>query len=209
MLVRKRKDMGDDIECIYLNIFHTVGYGGTLEMEFKPYLLLKDGTIYRNVLGPPKDMDIERSRQVEPKMWGRWQKSGTSIIVQWNDGERETWENHWYIARPAKKTDRLKGLFRSVSGSVNTALGGSSSTAVFKDLTFFDDGTFTREGGVNAREGSVYGESKSNSRGTYVIDGYTIELRYNNGHVERLAFYFYPDSNDAIGMGNKAFTRRK
>jgi hypothetical protein len=32
------------------------------------------------------------------------------------------------------------------------------------------------------------------------------ELRYNNGHVERLAFYFYPDSNDAIGMGNKAFT---
>jgi hypothetical protein len=48
----------------------TVGYGGALEMQLKPYLLLKDGTIYRNVLGPPKDMDIERSRQVEPKMWG-------------------------------------------------------------------------------------------------------------------------------------------
>jgi hypothetical protein len=142
-------------------------------------------------------------------MWGRWQKSGTSIIVQWNDGKRETWEKHWYIARPARKTDRLKGLFRSVSGSVNTALDGSSSTAVFKDLTFFDDGTFTREAGVSAREGADYGGSKSKTRGTYVIDGYTIELRYDNGYVERLAFYFYPDSNDAIGMGNKAFARRK
>jgi hypothetical protein len=208
---RSDKDLkGPQIDGIYIHLSYTLGYGGGVVMKYDPYLLLKDGTIYRNLLKPPKELDIEKSRQAEPKMWGRWQKSGNSIIVEWHDGKRETWDKHWHIARPARKAERLKGRFSSMTGGGNTAMGGTFSIAVFNDYAFSDDGRFTRGGAVGATDTSLAAGGKTGeSRGTYVIDDYTIELRLDNGKVERLVFYFYPDSDDVIGIGNKVFVLKK
>jgi hypothetical protein len=211
------KDLsGSQIEGIYLFLNPTLGYGGMVVMQYDPYLLLKDGTIYRNLQRPPNELDISKSRQMEPKMWGRWQRSGKIITVQWDDGTRKTWDkdktfvNDWHIARPAGKSDRLNGRYHSMSGGGNTALGGSFSLAVIKDIVFFDNGSFTRDGVVSANErNSVSVQSKRKGSGTYVIDGYTIELRHDDGKAERFAFYFYPDSNNAIGIGNRTYTLRK
>jgi hypothetical protein len=199
------KDLsGAQIEGIYLHLsYNLTGIGGTLKLEYTPYLLLKDGTIYRNLIEPPTDLDVAKSRQTEPKMWGRWQKSGKSIIVQWNDGKNETWDKHWYIARPAKKTDRLKGVYGSLTG------GGSTSGVAADDIVFSDDGSFGRESAVSDLNSPLYTHNKSNSSGTYALDGYTLELRYANGKTERRAFYFYPDSNDHIGIGKKVYSLRK
>jgi hypothetical protein len=201
------------IEGIYMFLNPALGYGGMVVMQYDPYLVLKDGTIYRNLQGPPNELEISKSRQMEPKMWGRWQRDGKIITVQWNDGTRKTWNKDvsgWHITRPAKKGDRLKGRYRSASGGGNTALGGTFSIAVIKDIVFSDDGSFTRDGVVSANErDAVSVHAKSKASGTYAIDGHTIELRYGDGKIERFAFYFYPDSNDAIGIGNRAYVLRK
>jgi hypothetical protein len=200
---------GPPIDGIYLYLRYGLGYGGAVQITYEPYLLLKDGTIYRNLQAPPQDLDIGKSRQAEPKMWGRWQKSGNSIMVQWEDGKRETWEKDWHVARPARKTDRLQGRFRSMSGGGNTALGGSTSIAVTNDIVFSADGSFRRGDVVSAKTDSVTVGSKRKGGGTYLIDGYSIELRYDDGQVERLTFYFYPDGNTVIGIGNRVFVLRQ
>jgi hypothetical protein len=199
------KDLsGSKIEGVYLRLtYNLTGVGGALSMSYTPYLLLKDGTIYKRLTAPPADLDVSESRQAEPKMWGRWEKSGTSIIVQWNDGKRETWKDQWYIARPAKKTDRLKGVYRFLTG------GGSTSGVAADDIEFSADGSFIRKGAVSDLNNPLYTYKKSDSSGIYALDGHTLELRYANGKTERRTFYFYPDSNDHIGIGERVYSLRK
>lgn len=192
------------IEGIYLHIsYNLTGIGGSVQLSYPPYLLLKDGTIHRRLKTSPADLDVAKSREAEPEQWGRWEKRGTSIIVQWNDGRRETWDKYWYIARPAKKTDRLKGVYGYITG------GGSTTVAAAVNIQFSDDGSFVRKGVVSDLNNALYTYNKSDSSGTYILDGYTIELRYANGKTERHLFYFYPDSNNAIGIGQQAYTLDK
>lgn len=41
--------------------------------------------------------------------------------------------------------------------------------------------------------------------GKYVLNGYSLELRYNNGQVQQKSFYFYPDSKETFGIGTSAY----
>jgi hypothetical protein len=47
--------------------------------------------------------------------------------------------------------------------------------------------------------------AKSNAAGIYRLDGYSIEMKYNNGEVVRKLFYFYPDSRTTFGIGGSAY----
>jgi hypothetical protein len=192
------------IEGIYLHLsYNLTGIGGSVQMSYPSYLLLKDGTIFRGLKIPPTDLNLGKSREAESANWGRWEKRGMSIFVQWNDGKRETWDKYWYIARRAKKTDRLKGAYGYITG------GGSTTAVAAVNIEFSDDGSFVRKGVVSDLNNPLYTYKKSDSTGTYVLDGYTIELRYANGKTERYLFYFYPDSNNVIGIGTQAFTLSK
>jgi hypothetical protein len=193
-----------EIDGIYMHLtYGLMGIGGTVSMSYTPYLLLKDGTIYKNLTTAPADLDVVKSRQAESRMWGRWQKNGNSIIVQWNDGKREIWKDQWYVTRPAGKNDRLRGLYRFLTG------GGSTSGVAANDIEFSADGSFIRKGVVSDRNSPIYTTRRSESSGTYLLDGHTIELRYANGKIERRAFFFYPDSNDHIGIGAQVYSLRK
>jgi hypothetical protein len=199
------------MECIYLHRSTGLGVGGMVIMIFTPYLVLKDGTIYRNLRESPEDLDIEKSRREEPNMWGRWQKRGKNLILEWNDGSRETDDYYQDIVIPARKTDRLDGFFLSISGGGNTALGGAFSVAMSNQFTFFEDGRFTHKKVVGGGDRSVAVSSNRNSSGTYAIDGYTLELRYADGRTLRRVFYFYPSlqkRHDVIGIGGNAYVLR-
>jgi hypothetical protein len=181
-------------------------------INFTSYLVLKDGTIYKDLRESPDDFDIEKSRQEEPNKWGRWQKSGKNLILQWKDGKSETekgYDND--IVIPAQKSDRLNGFFRSISGGGNTAMGGSFIVAVSKQFTFFEDGRFTEEKAVGGSDTAIVFSSNSNRSGTYTLDGYTIELRYANGRTLRQVFYFYPGaskSQKVVGIGGSDYILR-
>jgi hypothetical protein len=181
---------------------------GGVAIKLTPYVALKDGTIYKGLNEPPDDLEIEKSRRQAPERWGRWQKSGKTLIVQWDDGKRQTSDYYEkYSVTPAQKTDRLNGYYLSLAGG--SAIAGISTFAS-NEFTFLDDGRFTHGKVFSGSSPSTAISSSSNSSGTYALDGYTIELQYADGKKVRQGFYFYPSKDqDTIGIGNSHFVRKK
>jgi hypothetical protein len=191
---------------------YTLGVGGMMIVEFRPYLLFKDGDILRNPREAPADLDIGRSRAERPKSWGRYQIVGGKIQAQWGDGKSQSIDK-WWVARPAKNGARLSGLYRSISGGGNTALGGSAMVVSSNQIQFNADGSFSDErfgGGSSSSSGvSVTAGAKQRGGGSYRLDGYTIELKTTDGRAQRLLFFFFPDSEDAVGVGSQVLSKKK
>jgi hypothetical protein len=205
-------------------------------MEESVYYLLRDGSAYRRGELPPADLDVARSRELEPQQWARWRKSlGGSYEIQRQDdfGKPDgPWQKlNATVAKPWASGTRPAGVY-SVSrfhGSIalggvysksfitldadgrftssRYAQGGSGSMAAAAGFTgsatSHSDGTGTRStaGGGNA---GVFAGSRSSRddgaehRGTYVLEGYTAELRYDSGRVERGLCFPAADGRSAI-----------
>jgi hypothetical protein len=191
---------------------YTLGLGGMMIVEFRPYLLFKDGAIMRSPRESPADLDTGRSRADQPKSWGRYRIVGGKIQAQWGDGKSQS-ISKWWAARPAKSGARLSGLYRSTSGGGNTALGGGAMVVSGSRIQFNADGSFSDEafgGGSNSSTGvSTAAGAKRRGGGSYRLDGYTIELKTTDGRAQRLLFFFFPDSEDAVGVGSQVLSKKK
>jgi hypothetical protein len=51
--------------------------------------------------------------------------------------------------------------------------------------------------------------SKRDEAGTYTLNEYGIELRFNNGTVIRRAFYFYLQGKTHFGIGNFVYAPKR
>jgi hypothetical protein len=203
-----------DIRGIVIHQETGIGVGGMVIIVWRPYLLLKDGTCYKHCEVSPYDLDIAGSRQVEPKQWGVWTIEGKKMTVTMNDDHKpDIWDSHWQWARPAVKNEKIKGAYYTIGGGGNTALGGGSMVVSSSNITFNDKGQFTRlstgGGSYSGATGSVTAYSNKEAAGTYILDGYSLELRYNNGNVVRQSFYFYPDSKEVFGLGDRDYVPAK
>ncbi|WP_205509965.1 hypothetical protein [Longitalea arenae] len=98
---------------------------------------------------------------------------------------------------------------KPIGGGGNTAMGGNTMIVYSSNITFNENGQFLMKktgGGSNTDfnvNTSAY--SNSNAAGTYKLNGYSIEMGYNNGQVVRKLFYFYPDSRTTFGIGDHAY----
>ncbi|MGF1539456.1 MAG: hypothetical protein ACFCU5_03230 [Pleurocapsa sp.] len=200
-----------EIQGIYLHLEY--GYSNGVTIEYNPYLLLKDGSIYKNLPASLTDLDVTRSKQTEAENWGTWQINGKTLSIQWNNGEQDSWNDNWFQAFPAEQGDSLNGNYKSLTLGGNTSLGGDIMTAAFNNISFSPDGRFSQEKGAGAFSDSVATNSQDSTSGTYQLDNYTIEFRYQDGRVVRKMFYFYPHENGktdkTIGIGNSSFIKRK
>jgi len=188
---------------------YTVGIGGGMKIKFRSYLLFKDGTILRNPHEAPADLDVSRSRAQRSQDWGRYQTEGDKIQVWWSDGKSES-ISQWWVGRPAKSGSRLSGLYQltSVSGG-----GGGTTMVVSSDAFQFNaDGSFSNKslvGGSSRSPLSPFGKSQEQERGSYRLDGYTIELKTTDGRIQRVLFFYLSDSEDAVGIGSQMFVKEK
>jgi hypothetical protein len=198
----------------------TNGSGGMVD---KVYYLLKDGTAYLRGELPPADLDVARSRQLEPQQWARWRKTfGGSYEIQRQDDFGKPagpWQKlNGTPARPWPSGSRPDGVYAVSSFNGSIALGGvyaRSSVTLHRDgrftssrfaqggsgsmagaggftgsMTRSSDSTGSRSsaGGGNAAVTATSRAARDDGaehRGTYVLDGYTVELRYDSGRVER------------------------
>ncbi len=195
-------------EGIYLHLEYRYGMG--VEIYYRPYLLFKDGTLYKNMDTSPESLNVEQSKKEEPKNWGSWKKQGNAIVVQWPD-ETETWkEKTWFTTLAASEGEQIAGTYRSLSGISNVQLGGTSTVISTATLSFSGD-KFTYEtfGGSTDSQTTAYG-SKTKA-GTYKLNGYTIELQFNNGTTEKKFFYFYPGEGPktVFGVGSNYYILKR
>ena len=180
------------------------------------YLLLRDGTIYNQLPVAPDQLDAAKSRQGEPEKWGKWRAKGAGYEVSWNGKPYQTLPGD--KALPAPAGTKLTGRYGAVR-SYSYGFGGSYSFwgATFdKSGRFRKDGrggsstnTAGIEGlptvttGYDESGSSVVGQAdgagissikKKNlngaNEGDYSVNGYVITLRFDNGQVERMPFFF-------------------
>lgn len=200
-----------DIYSIIMHQEWQMGIGGIYPV-YNPYLLFKDGSIYSEPLVGLADMQVAASRLSEPKKWGRWKVSGTTFIIFWPlekpKDQNDQWKKDSYEnASPAKKGETIQGSFRSLTGGGNTALGGDVMVVLENTISFNQQGKFIMASATGISGDDIWDQhnSKSNEAGSYILDGHTIELKFNNGKTERRFFYFYPDSRKTFGIGKRAY----
>ena len=180
------------------------------------YLLFKDGTVYNGLPVAPDQLDAAKSRVGEPKNWGKWRAKGDGYEVSWNGGAYEKLRGEKTV--PATAGAKLDGRFGAVR-SYSYGFGGSYSYwgATFTpDGRFKKDnrgGSSTNtagiegvptvtsgydEGGsavVGQADGAGFSSIKKRNpngdrEGDYSVSGYTMTLRFDNGSVARLPFFF-------------------
>ncbi|OQP46653.1 hypothetical protein [Niastella populi] len=204
-----------EIKGIIINLEHSYGAGGSVVSEYMPYLLLNDGSIYSNPVVSPYEFNVGLSKQREPKKWGTWKISGGTITVNWpGRNKSEKWEKNWFWARPAAGNEKIEGAFTSMIGAGNSAIGGNVVTVSSKNILFNTLGRFALTGvgvGTNYTDYSIATSaySKKDEAGSYKLNGYSIELRFNNGTTMRRAFYFYPKDKAHFGIGNHVYVQKR
>jgi hypothetical protein len=203
-----------ELKGIVLHQEYGVGVGGMMIIKYNPYVLFNDGTIYSDPYVCIYDLDVARSRELEPKKWGTWKQEGatTMIVTMTADRKPDKWEGkaHWFWAQPATKGEKLDGTWSTISGGGNTAYGGGSIVMSSNMYTFNNQGQFTTEstggGTYSGGTGTVTAYSNKNAAGTYLFDGYSLELQYGNGKVIRKTFCSYDDSREVWVLNSSAYT---
>jgi hypothetical protein len=218
-----------------------------LQFQEATYLLLKDGSIYKNLQVPPADLNVTDSKQYEQENWGTWQRNEQGVTVQWYGS------NEWLdlgsssLVQPAQANELLDRSYNNLTGSTIGMIGmGGVVSTYSKTITFMPDGRFDKSdystmgstvtggdfsmntGYYSDEEGTVGGTSSSSTigdvtsgvsvtsestnpnppstTGTYTLDGYTLELRFDDGRVERSFFYFWDDEKTHVVIGGVTYS---
>jgi len=173
------------------------------------YILFKNGEVWRNPLLPPQDVDIAKAKQVAAADWGTWQRTGRVVVIRMTGGRDERYDPTQLVRyEAAPKNQRVEGSWHSTLSQVSHVGGQSTAGVVTNTLALHADGAFEWAGVAGAsfhngtdpgRAGGAFMHSSPVRTGHYFIDGYTLELHYNDGRVERDLFYW------AGGEGNKRY----
>ncbi|HEU0032402.1 MAG TPA: hypothetical protein VFQ53_17340 [Kofleriaceae bacterium] len=206
------------------------GYSGTsLNVDETIYLLLADGTVRRTLpKAAPDEFDVEADRQETPKAWGRWKKQGSKYLVSIQNSKFFEPEGAM-MRKPGKPNERLDGTYEASSsssiGTISTwstrsitftrdgrfsrsSSGGGGSTSTLPgevaiSQAYDDEGSSVAISGPNVGGGSrrKSGSTKADREGSYKIDGYVLELRYDSGRIERM-FFALRDDRKTVLLGN-------
>lgn len=198
-----------DINGILIHLEYNYAPDGKMIRTYYPYLVLNDGSLYSEPVTSPYVFDVNLSKEKEPKKWGTWKLKGNSFVVDWNSrNETEKWYKNWFWATPSISNERIEGSFMTVTGNGNDAL--KINSAAPKTITFTNNGQFTISPATDATGNTPASEfSKRNESGTYLLNDYSIELRFNNGTVLRQTFYFYLQGKTHFGIGNHVYVPKR
>jgi hypothetical protein len=170
------------------------------------YILFKNGDVWRDPHLPPQDIDVVKAKAADAKNWGHWKRAGNTINLCMPDSPQNRCEAAQMIPYdPAPPDQHIEGSWHStLSYSAKTATGVATST-----LTLHASGRFEREGfagasfqnqtGVTTAAGT-FANARPATAGSYRIDGYGLELDYDDGRVERDLFYWAGGPADRNGM---------
>jgi len=172
-------------------------------------------------------LDVPLSRRTEPQTWGRWRRQGPQILVAWPDAPGRFVPLKGEPAIPARPGERLSGRFGAGESSggmgfggsyrlwgvtftsagrfLKDGRGGSSSGSLGATMNGFSADTMYDDEGASTSVVSPGAVVAAGTRkpgghrgGTYSLSGYVLTLRYDDGRVVRLPFFFESATRDLI-----------
>lgn len=202
-----------EINGILIHLEYNTTPDGKMVRVYKPYLVLNDGSIYSEPVISPYSLDVAQSKLKEPKRWGTWKLKNNSFMVDWTArNETEKWFKNWFWATPSQKEEKLEGAFITVNSVENEALKSTEKSEGSKFIAFNNSGQFTlttspySNGNANVPASEF---ANKNEAGTYSLNDYSLELRFNNGTVIRRIFYFYLQGKTHFGIGNSVYVPKQ
>jgi len=185
------------------------------------FLLLADGSARKGWPDgvPLEDFDAAASRRAEPRLWGSFKARGRpgaegDYEFRWPDGKTESLALSFLVL--ARSDERLDGYFaRANMAQSGSSIGTSTFANAWRGLLFRPDGRFetSRGGGVdyaNAHNRTgISASQQARSGGRYRLYGSVLELRFDDGSVQRQQFAFSSAKKDWIYLNGQRLLLRK
>lgn len=192
---------------------------GGLMLREEVYLLLKDGTARKGLPPvPPAEFDAAAERAGDPPRWGRWKAGADGLLVSIGGGAYTAppGQMRRYPGRPGERLDRefIGASSYEIPGGAGSwsrwgirfqpdgrfrvwhtgGTGGSVGEGADRVVTggvWDDAGSASSVSGPGFGGGSTSrtGTADADLSGTYRIDGWSLELRFDSGRVSRTFFY--------------------
>lgn len=202
------------IETVGFYTRTSYGVGGMLLYLPTPVVLFKDGTALLDISDLKRIRSIAEDRVAHPAHWIRWRRERGELQLERIKGWTRLDFQATMDRLPADF--KLAGDYQFMSGTGNTAIGGTSSVASWSTWSFLRDGTFSVNGGAAATstaEGGgtrarVFSSSQSGARGgRYSIDGYVLTMRDSDGHDEVHLVVTDPTDPTVVWIDGDGYTR--
>ncbi|PVV08256.1 MAG: hypothetical protein B6D82_15465 [gamma proteobacterium symbiont of Ctena orbiculata] len=220
----------DELETVWVKTKINVMRG---KLEPTTYFLFEDGTAYIDARTPPADFNAATSKRLEGgSKWGHWRKRGGTYQVKRPKVGR--WEDiKGNKAVPGKRDERINNKFINASGSANfgshkssvrlmsngrfelshnSLMGGGGIIDVAPKVLASGQSDKTGTRTTVTTMGSTIGGGSSTrkrdgakNRGSYEIDGYTIEMHHDNGLIHRELFLFEDERKNRIVIGDTVY----
>ena len=184
----------DEIEEIVLRPTTTgTGFGVTLKV--RPYVLLKDGTMYSRPDASPHDLDVSRSKQQDPSKWGTWTRNGNALNINFKSPQNIT---NYYKTVRAETGASISGCYKMVGTFPASTIHDFNTICFNSDKTFVWRYFYRNDGRF------IPHSTDRKIKGSYHIEDYTIIMTYENGTVERHTFAKFAIENGVL-IGSQAF----
>jgi hypothetical protein len=140
------------------------------------------------------------AQRVHPDEWGTYEVVGREIRVSVGNGLRYVFvkEGNQLKLQPHPGSSSVRTYSPLATGDGLKLQGRYRRSATepaitfSKDGGFRDDGIFRNFGTIGRADGTTYQDDGRAGAGTYLIEQNTLELRYSDGRVKRLAFTALP-----------------
>lgn len=216
----------------YADPLATLGYGGCGGLCWDTLLFTKAGYVFTDE--PDRSVDEADCTRTHPNglpVCEVYRLQGGKIIIgsETPDSFKKVGANLVIGGRTYEPLLPLQGLKLSGKYVSQSFYGGGMSTtsaSFYRELNFTPQGRFTQErsGGVVSNvtdtgtslgniTGGVAASSESRNAGTYRVQGFTLELKFGDGHVEKRFTYALPGKNgqpdlDLLRIGGSSYTRK-
>jgi len=195
---------GPAIEAVYhfWNWQTTVNSG--MVDQGADFVLFKNGEVWRNPGAGPRDIDPVRFKEARWQDWGSWRTQLGRIVITLNGQAATMLPADKFVRYAPATAQRVEGRWKwNSSYSSPASFGGSERLiSLHANGRFEEHGftSFTSTSGGRSGSAATVGAGAPASSGQYRIDGYTLDVTYDDGHKSSALFYWAPGSDSPYEM---------
>ncbi|WLQ14735.1 hypothetical protein O5O45_02140 [Hahella aquimaris] len=188
--------------------------GSMMLIHFQPYTLFRNGELYRGMDAAIADLDITACKQARREDWGHWRAQGTGYQFQLGNGKpREIKAEAIYPVFPADAGETLEGTWKMLGTfGAQSVSGLSSQVFVARDITLHRNGRFELNKSAGGVSQTMVAKSDSQHSGAYRLTEYQAVFSFDDGHTERMGFFFFPNNNQKdtamFNLGGISYTQK-
>jgi hypothetical protein len=174
------------------------------------YVLFRNGDAWRSPDAAPQDIDPAKAKEARWEDWGTWRRAKDDVVLTMNGEAEERFALHQLIRyAPAGANQRVEGSWQSSLAAVTQVAGNAASAVASRSITLHADGRFERDGFSSASfsnqtggttAGGTFAASTPARSGSYLINGYTLKLIYDDGRSDSALFYWAGGEENRYGM---------